>query len=112
MIDIKLPKEGYYLVSGVGILLCIEINNKKYVYNFTDETLAYQKLGEYVSNIYGKVWNNWWMVFGLIPEYPLESKGYKWLVGDSNNDEHIGLFWDFIGMCPLEDQGKNECDRC
>lgn len=111
MIDIKLPKEGYYLVSGVGIHLCIEINNKKQIYDFIDETLAYQKLGEYI-NIYGETWNNWWMVFGLIPEYPLGKKGYKWLVGDSNNDKHIGLSWDFVGMCPIEPETKNECNRC
>ena len=105
MINLNLPKEGYYLISGVGVHLCIETNNKKHVYDFVDEAQAYRKLGEHI-NIYGEIWDNWWMIFGLVPEYPLRSKSYTWLVGDSNNGKHIGLRWDFAGMCPIEDQDK------
>lgn len=99
MIEINLPKEGYYLINGPGVHLCVEINNKKLVYDFTDEAQAYKKLVEIKK--YGLI-KSWWMIFSLIPEYPLGSKGYKWLVGDSDNGKHISLSWDFVGMCPIE----------
>ena len=101
MIELKKYKEGYYLCKIKGVYLCTQqpASSDKSVQKFDTEEQARQAILNSDNWLYG-----WWIILCVLPEFIGDGPELdcRWVVGDSNKRDQIGMLWDFDRLCPTE----------
>lgn len=105
MIELKKYKEGYYLYlcKTKGVYLCAQQStlSDKSVQRFDTEEQARQAI------LNGGKWGwgtSFWIILCVLPEFISNGPELdcRWVVGDSNEKDQIGMLWDFDLLCPTE----------
>ena len=103
MIELKKYKEGYYLCKIKGVYLCTQPTlSDKSIHRFDTEEQARHAI------LNGEVLWGWgtsfWIILCVLPEFIGNGPELdcRWVVGDSNEKDQIGMLWDFDLLCPTE----------
>lgn len=106
MIELKKYKEGYYLYlcKTKGVYLCAQQStlSDKSVQRFNTEEQARQAILNSDNWLYPR--GSWWIILCVLPEFISNGPELdcRWVVGDSNKRDQIGVLWDFDRLCPTE----------